>query len=88
MMTHFDHIEPTIPGPDRPVPIPPPPAPDVLPEPIRDPARDPTRPEHPDPVREPPQDRPPIVSVRGVSSLRARANPRVARVMGVRQWQA
>ena len=39
-----------------PSPLPSPPSPDRTPEPIRDPHR----PEHPDPVREPPSDRPPM----------------------------
>ena len=57
-MIIFDHIEPpVIPNPNRPpVPPPLPPPPDVVP------VRDPLRPEHPDPVREPPGDKPPVAA--------------------------
>ncbi len=57
MMIQFDHSEPpTIPdtNPNRPPPPLPAPAHDVVP------VRDPMRPEHPDPVKEPPTHEPPI----------------------------
>jgi hypothetical protein len=55
LQQRMDHITPDVPDhPERPPP--PPPAPDGLPTPVRDPVR----PEHPDPVREPPSDKPPM----------------------------
>ena len=57
----FDHSEPpgtSDPHPDRAPPMPPAPAPDVVP------VRDPLRPEHPDPVKEPPTHAPPISTSR------------------------
>ena len=55
-MKHLDHSEPRPPSdvPNRPPPPPPRPGPDVVP------VEDPQRPEHPDPVREPPDNRPPV----------------------------
>jgi|GEM_PF-3253398 len=70
-MIQFDHSEPpTIPdtNPNRPPPIPPAPAPDVVP------VHDPLRPEHPDPVKEPPTHEPPISAwARRESRQRVRA---------------
>ena len=57
MKLHLDHTEPPVipdTNPNRPPPMPPAPAPDVVP------VRDPMRPEHPDPVKEPPTHEPPI----------------------------
>jgi len=70
MMIQFDHIEPpVIPdrNPNRPPPMPPAPAPDVVP------VRDPMRPEHPDPVKEPPTHEPPISTVMRRDAARRRA---------------
>jgi hypothetical protein len=53
----FDHIEPPL-IPDNPNRPPARPPPDVVP------VHDPLRPEHPDPVREPPGDKPPIAAAR------------------------
>ena len=61
MMIQFDHTEPPVipdQNPNRPPPMPPAPAPDVVP------VRDPMRPEHPDPVKEPPTHEPPISTAR------------------------
>ena len=69
MTTMLDHTEPQVP-PNRPKP--PPPAPDALP--IREPVREPDQPgphEHPDPVGEPPADRPPVVGHVCISSQQA-----------------
>ena len=56
--------------PSPPLPSPLPPSPDRTPEPIRDPHR----PEHPDPVREPPSDRPPVAVT--FARIKARQRPR------------
>ncbi len=66
MSLHLDHTEPPVmpdTNPNRPPPLPPAPAPDVVP------VRDPLRPEHPDPVKEPPTHEPPI------SARRRRGGP-------------
>ena len=56
-MIRFDHIEPPVipdQNPNRPPPMPPTPAPDVVP------VRDQVLPEHPNPVKEPPTHERPI----------------------------
>jgi hypothetical protein len=69
MMIQFDHTEPPATPDTHPdLPPPPSPAPDVVP------VRDPLRPEHPDPVKEPPTHEPPISAwARRESRARVRA---------------
>ena len=75
-MILFDHIEPPatpdIPNrPPPPPPRPPAPSPDIVP------VHDPLRPEHPDPVREPPGDKPPVAHRRRETRRRLRWGARV-----------
>ena len=86
MTIQFDPIEPPVnsdTNPNRPPPLPPERAPDEAP------VRDPLRPEHPDPVKEPPTHEPPISAwARRESRARVRAaaalptqRPRVERAL-------